>query len=233
MHANRYVRIAAFKVSISLVAPVLLLMPALAAIKPELEATRSYDGLAKINVKGIDIAYALPGANLTGYDKIRIDPVEVAFSKNWDTKLGGGNFKLGSEESENIRAGMAKIVNEEFVKELQRKGDCKVVSETGRGVLRIRISIVNLQVSAPGARSSGRMRIYTVSAADMTLFMELYDSESGQIIARLIDRQEARSTGMMPFSNSTVNAAEAEVIAGRWARILRNDLEKARGIGKN
>ena len=35
----------------------------------------SYDGLQKIKVKGIDLAYSRPGASLAGYNKLIIDPV--------------------------------------------------------------------------------------------------------------------------------------------------------------
>jgi len=36
----------------------------------------------------------------------------------------------------------------------------------------------------------------------------------------------------MSYSNSVVNASEARSIASAWARILRNGLDKAHGIGK-
>jgi hypothetical protein len=66
----------------------------------------------------------------------------------------------------------------------------------------------------------------------MTLFAELFDSETGEIIARVVDRREARATGMATLTTKSVNAAEARTIASAWARILRNGLDKAHGIGK-
>jgi hypothetical protein len=67
----------------------------------------------------------------------------------------------------------------------------------------------------------------------MTLFAELYDSESGQVLARLVDRREARNTtGSLTLSNSATNAADAEAIASTWARILRKALDQAQGMGK-
>jgi hypothetical protein len=52
---NRSIRI------VSLLASTLLLTSAFAATKADLEKAMSYDGLEKINVKGIDLAYARPG----------------------------------------------------------------------------------------------------------------------------------------------------------------------------
>jgi hypothetical protein len=217
---------------LALLASAFLLTGALAGSKEDLEEAMSADGLQKINVKGIDLAYKLPEASLAGYNKVMIDPIKVQFHKDWDPKRTGSHFKLSEAERENIRTGVAKVVYEEFVKELQRKSSYQVVTETGPDVLRMTAIIANLYVNAPDTMTAGRSRTYTVSAGEMTLVAELYDSESGQVIGRVIDRREARDTGMMTLSNSVVNASEARDIASSWARILRNGLDKAHGIGK-
>ena len=141
-------------------------------------------------------------------------------------------MKLSATERENIRSGVAKIVHEEFVKMLQAKGNYKVVNEAGPDVLRVKPKVLNLFVNAPDANSVGRSQTYTVSAGEMTLFMELYDSETGAVLARVVDRREARNTGMMTLSSSVVNAGEAQAIASTWARILRDALDRAHGVGK-
>jgi len=210
----------------------LVLTNAMAAPDKRLEEAMSHDGLSKISVKGIGLAYARPGATLAGYTRVKIDPVEVAFDKNWDPKKPGSNFKLDATDRENIRTGVAKIVLEEFVRELQSKNAYPVVTESGPDVLRVKINIVNLYVNAPDVMTPGRTRTYTVSAGQMTLIAELFDSESGQVLARVVDTREARNTGTMQLSNSVVNASEARDIASAWARILHNGLDKARGIGK-
>ena len=107
-----------------------------------------------------------------------------------------------------------------------------VCSGTGPDVLRVKAHIVNLYVNAPDTKTAGRSRTYTVSAGQMTIFAELYDSETGEVLARVVDRREARSSGRLTLTNSVVNASEARSIASNWARILRNGLDKAHGIGK-
>jgi hypothetical protein len=76
----------------------------------------------------------------------------------------------------------------------------------------------------------GRSRTYVVSAGAMTLVAELADSKSGDVLARLVDRREARSTGRVSLSDSVSNQGEARSIAASWALILRKALDKARGI---
>ena len=66
----------------------------------------------------------------------------------------------------------------------------------------------------------------------MTIVAELLDSQSGQALARFVDRQEARGTGRVQLSNSVVNTDEARAIASSWARILRKALDKAHDVGK-
>ena len=66
----------------------------------------------------------------------------------------------------------------------------------------------------------------------MTLFMELYDSESGQILARVVDRREGRNRQMAAMSSRVRNIAEAEDISAAWARILRDALDRAQGAAK-
>jgi hypothetical protein len=201
--------------------------------KAKLEEAMSYDGLEQIKVKGIDIAYARPGATLAGYTKVQIDQIEVAFHKNWDPNRTGSMFKLSADERENIRSGVAKLVHEELVKALQnKKSTYEVVDTAGPDVLRMKAHIINLYVNAPDTLTAGRTRTYTTSAGEMTLVAELYDSESGQVLARIIDRREAQNTGMMMLSNSVVNASEARDIAAAWGRILKDRLDKAHGIGK-
>ena len=216
-----------------LVASMLPMAAVTAAPKQDLDQLMGYDGLVRIKVKDVDLAYARPGATLAGYKFIKLDPVEVRFRKDWDPYRTGSRIKLSSQERESIRTGVAKIVFDEFVTELHSRGGYKVVADADVDVLRVKVNIVNLYVNAPDIVTPGRSRTYTVSAGEMTIIAELFDSESGEILARIVDRREARnSSGQMELSSSTVNAAEAASIAAGWARILRKGLDRAREVGK-
>lgn len=218
--------------TVALLASALLAASSVATAANQLDEAMSADGLAKVNVKGVELAYAKPGASLAGYNKIKLDAVEVAFSKSWDPQRTGTRLKLSSEERENIRSGIAKLVHEEFVKALQAKDGYQITSDAGPEVLRVKVNVINVYVNAPDTMTAGRSRSYTVSAGEMTLLAELFDSESGAVIARVVDRREARNTGVMMMSSSVTNTGEARDIASTWARILRNGLDKAHGIGK-
>lgn len=217
---------------VGLLLATLLSASAFAASTAALDEAMSHDGLQKVKSKDLDLVYVRPGATLAGYRKVRLDPVEVAFRKDWSPTRTGSLLPLSDEEREKIRAGVAKIVLEEFANELQRGGKYPVVAASGPDVLRVTARIIDLYVNAPDTRSAARARVYTVSAGEMTIVAELYDSETGQVIARVVDRREARSTDAMQLSSTVVNAAEAGNVAAAWARILRKSLDKAQEVGR-
>ena len=218
----------------ALIVPLLLLQPVPAtsasSSSKALDEAMSQGGLKKVSVKGIELAYAKPGASLANYKRVRIDPVEVSFDKSWDPTRTGSNIKVSATERQKILDGMAKLVQEEFARELQANKGYAVTEESGDDVLRVKINIANLYVSAPSGSSMGRSRTYVVSAGAMTLVAELADSKNGDVLARLVDRREARSTGRVSLSDSVSNQGEARSIAASWAHILRKALDKAHGI---
>ncbi len=225
MTTSRYAR------PLLLLASVLAFTSAPAASNKQLEEAMTADGLQQIKVKGIDVAYAKPGATLAGYTEVQIDPFEVSFRKDFDPTKVASRMKYSAGELERIRTGVGTLVREEFVKELEGAG-YKVVTSSGPNVLRFRAAIANLYVNAPDTMEPGRTRTYVMSAGEMTLVAELSDSETGALLARVVDRREARDTGMLTWSNSATNSAEARNIARSWAKILRKGLDAAKGIGK-
>ena len=197
------------------------------ATQSDFDKRMSYDGLVPIQVKGISLAYKRPGATLAVYKRVRIDPVEVRFDKNWNPTQTGSRTRVSAEQREEIRSGLAKLVRDQFVKALTAKGRYPVVDESGPDVLRLRIFIVNLYINAPDSATAGPSYSFVMSAGEMTLFMEFYDSESGQILGRVVDRRQASSGPPAAMANRVTNIAEAEDIAAEWARILRNAFDRA------
>jgi Protein of unknown function (DUF3313) len=203
---------------------------ALAQQPKNLEEALSYDGLQKISIKGIDMAYAMPGATLAGYTKVMIEPISVRFHKNWKPTAPGSIRGVSASEQQRIRDGVAKTVYDTFVEEL-KKGGYSLATTPGEDVLRVQAAIANLYITAPDVMTPGRTRVYTVSAGEMTLIAELSDADSREVIARLVDRYQARNTGSFQISSSVSNAAEARTAASGWAKILVSELDKAKSIG--
>jgi hypothetical protein len=195
---------------------------------PELNDFMSYDGLQKTTIKGVDLAYTRPGATLASYKSVLLVPVEVAFYKNWDPNVPGTPWKISASDREVIKQRAAKLVYDSFVKEL-KGGGYPVVSAPGPDVLLVKISILNLVVNSPNIMSAGMNTTYSNSPGQATILAELYDSETGQALARVIDTQQPQGFGAM--MTSATNMAVGQQVANQWAKLLLTGLDRAREAG--
>ena len=71
-------------------------------------------------------------------------------------------------------------------------------------------------------------RTYTESAGSMTLYMELYDSETDDLLAKAIDKKADRGSGWMGWQSKVTNIAAGKRMMQPWAEALRQALDEAR-----
>jgi len=195
-----------------------------AAKKPPQE----WDGLSLVKLKGLDAAYARPGADFTIYKKIIIDPIEVSYSKNWDQKSTVTNRKIDTAKLEEIKVKLGQLAQETFTEVFSKDGGMEVVTAPGPDVLRFSSAIVDLWPRAVDEQEPGRNYTFTTSAGSAVLYAELRDSETNQLIGRVVDGREARNSGTMRWTNSVENTAEARTMVSDWARILRKRYDALR-----
>jgi hypothetical protein len=187
-------------------------------------------GLQKIDVKGLDVVYARPGATLAGYTKVLLKPISVSFHKDWAKNMASGtNRQISASDQQRIRDNLAKLVHEELVKELNA-GGYSLVTSPGDDVLGVEMAIVNLWVTAPDVTTPGKKASYAVTAGEMSLVIELRDSASGDVIARAFDRFKATEYPRSERITRADNIAEARSAASGWAKALRTGLDRAKGI---
>jgi len=205
------------------------LLPAIAADAPPAE----WDGLVRVESKQIDHLYKLPEADFSGYKRVRLDPIEVEFDKNWkpNDSTRSPSQRLSSSDIEKIKKTLAEEFRKVFTEELTKNG-YPVVAEDGDDVLRVSAAIVNLYITAPDKMSAGRSRTYTTNAGHMTLVAELRDSVTGKLMARAVDSVQARDTGTFMITTSVTNLAGARTALSKWARVLREGLDAATGRAK-
>jgi hypothetical protein len=158
---------------------------------------------------------------------------EFAFKKNWERDQSHGSASKLSTSSRVNTKGIKKDLAEEFdlvFTETLKAGGYNIVDEAGAEVLVIRPSIVNLDVTAPATRGSGRTNVKVRSAGEMTLYIELYDSETGDLIARAVDRgiDNANNQGLYTWATPASNKQAADRILKGWADILVNALNEAK-----
>jgi hypothetical protein len=93
----------------------------------------------------------------------------------------------------------------------------------------LRPALINIRVSAPDLMTAGRSTTYVQSAGEMTLYLELWDSATNTILARVVDAQaDPQSYGQI--SSSVSNRAAADRLMQRWASELHKALDTVRPI---
>ena len=193
--------------------------------------TDNWDGLVQVKPKRLDAVFLLPGADFRVYDKVMMDPVEVAFEKNWlkDYNRDATTMSQRLDEGEAqrildaVRDGFQEVFKETFAKE-----GLTLVTEPGPDVLRLRPGVVDLFIAAPDTMTAGRSRTYSVEAGRATLFLEARDSVSGALLGRALDKRETRNTGHVQVSNRVTNTADFRALFRSWADITVKGFEELR-----
>lgn len=186
----------------------------------------SSDGLVLQKNTKLRIVYAKPGASLKPYARVQILDCFVEFRKNWQREYNleeiGLSGRVSDKDAEAIRQRLAKEFKDVFTARLEKKGHV-VVDAAAPDVLLLRPALINVDVTAPATRSAGRSREFIRSAGSMTLFLELYDSSTGTLLARIIDPQADDQPFPTEAGRST-NKAAADRILRRWADLLASHL---------
>ena len=200
------------------------------AKKDELPAV-SPEGLELRKGKVASVLYVRPGVDFSRYKRIAILDCPVAFSKDWEQERKGSAVRVSQKDMDEIKAALSAEFLKIFTDELQTRGDYQIVTTGGEDVLVLRPAIVDLDVSAPDTMQAGRSYTLSESSGAMTLYLEVFDSVSSQILARAIDREADRGSGRIQYQNKVTNRAEADRILRRWASALRARLDEVTGQG--
>jgi Protein of unknown function (DUF3313) len=219
------------------IAGILLAVLFCAAVQPRVlaasdapDASAADEGLVSVKIKGLDTVYALPDANLSVYNKVMLDPVEVSFSKSWRPDTPGQ--RVTTEDKQKIKDGLADLVRQRLSKALNSSGRYTLVDAPADEVLRIKADIRDLYINAPATMSAGRSKSYAMSAGSMRLVAELRDGPTGALIARVIDHKSDPDSSRLQWTTSVSNSAAAQRAVDDWVRILLRQLDAAHGIGK-
>ena len=206
------------------------LLAACAANKPSLPPV-SADGLHLVPDSKLAAVYMKPGADLSQYSKIALLDTYVSFAKNWK-RDHNEEAAFGEQVSDKDMQKIRKNVSAEFTREMTKvltKDGREMVAKGGTGVLILRPAIINLQITQPDLMTPGMQTTFVASAGSMTLYMELLDGKTGDLIARVIDPEAASDGGMAQIANSVTNMADFDRIVQRWAQILNSHLAKITG----
>ena len=191
----------------------------------------THDGLYRVEKSVADAAWVKPDLDLTGYTKLLIGPATVAYRKLDPVS----DFQARSESEfpvlEENKARFEQTLKEEFTEELEKLERYEIVTEPGPDVLVLVGGVIDVVSFVPpnlDSASFGRGGVYLESVGSAVLVVELRDSLSGEVLARVADGRAAES----PFAfeaNSVTVWSEVRRLAQYWANLLvdrLNEFEK-------
>jgi len=184
------------------------------------------EGLHLVPDTHLRLVYADPDADLGVYSSLLLIDPQVAFRKDWRRDINQNKpYVVTAQDMQNIRTELAAMFKEILVSKLEAS-DHVLVEEQGEDVLIIRPAILDLNISSPDTPRTRNTRSIARSAGDMTLYLELRDSLTGDILAKALDHQADRSNVTTFVTDKTRNEKAARRILDGWAEILVNGLDE-------
>jgi hypothetical protein len=186
-----------------------------------------YPNLKLVADSEVATAYIDPEADFSRYGRVLLLEPLVEFRENWLRDQNRTRSRpLKTSDAERIQADVAKLFDEVFAERVVAAG-YQVADAPANDVLLLRPAIINLDVIAPDEKVAGRAWTFSAATGAATLYIELYDSISSEILGRAIDRKSARSPGtQMRMANSVSNSADARRMLGKWADLLTRFLDE-------
>ena len=188
------------------------------------------EGLKLVPNSGeIALVWAKPGIDLSMYKRVYLVEPAVAFRKNWlkDQNRGHPSLRITSGDMEAMKKDIKDVFIDVFTKELLTAG--YTFSEVrAKNVLIIKPAILELDINAPDIQTPGTTDILASFAGSMTLYVEMYDSVSEQLLVKAVDPTADTRAGGAQWQKGVANRAAFERMMKPWAEALRNGLDEAR-----
>jgi hypothetical protein len=183
-------------------------------------AVPQWEGMQKAQWKRFDEAYQAPAVNFRAYTRIMLDPVEAVFRDNWQRDWNRDHRdldnRLSNEDVQKILDEARTGFSEAFSRAAQESG-YQVVTAPGPDVLRIKTSLIDLDVHAPDLMTSSQTRTFSEEAGSARLVLEFRDSSSGALLAGGVDKRDVGDMTFLERRTSVSNRADFSRAFRRWA----------------
>jgi len=200
------------------------------------QAADSPDGLVKVSPRRMEMAWLRPGADFRPYTKVIVDPTQVAFRPDWrkdyNLNAAGGNW-VSEQQADQIMTA-ARTNFDDIFRDAFKKAGYEVVTAPGPDVLRVNSGILDLDVNAPLGGTTGQTT-WIITAGQAALIVEVRDSTTNALLARVADRRETQNLGRQIATTST-NLYDFRLLFNLWAGICVKalaDVKAASPIPKN
>jgi hypothetical protein len=165
----------------------------------------------KVTDSSVDSAYVQPDVDFSRYSRLLPVPLEIYYVE--------GQAAPDSADLSRIR----QIFRTAFLGEIG--DDFPIVDAPGPDVLGVRASLVDLELSADAADLPvGSPASGIVEGGKLSFFMELTDSQTGDVLVRAGDQEKTDST--IALVTAERDWTRVETAAAHWARLFKKFLDE-------
>jgi hypothetical protein len=136
-------------------------------------------------------------------------------------------FPLTDEQ----KARFQETLTRAYTSELATMKNAELVNSPGRDILLLSVRAINVTatVSPRSVGNVGRGTIALQAVGEVTLVLELFDSRSGEILARAVDTKTVVGAAIAQDGNMVTSWEGAGQLSARWASTTRSRLDTLLG----
>ncbi len=167
----------------------------------------------RIGGSGLDQVYAKVNSDLSGYDRVMIDPLSIWYVQS---------DKLDEDQ---VQANLADLRSEfiETIETALESDGYVIVDAPGSGVLRLHVELVDLKINEPPTAENPFRDRYRFDTAHgkITLIAELRDSETDEVLIRVAHLEKELATAAAQITSAWDEVHQA---FASWSMMLSDTL---------
>jgi hypothetical protein len=200
-------------------------------LAPPPEADISFDGLVRVESSKIQNVWINPDVDLARYSRFLLDDIDLEFRvprRDESSASRLREFPLSDDDKRSL----TEVAGRAFGDELSQSEYLVRTDDPGPDVLRIHVRLTDIVALAPSEPDPNRnidaasmSEGFVSSVGEATLVGEFFDSTTGGIVARVVERRAAKQAVGGIHASRTNNWAEVVPGFERWAGIIRDDMD--------
>lgn len=205
----------------SLLLAVLVCACAPQPIEPVAVPVTDLDGLEPVPSKYFDAGFVRPGVDFSAYQKLLVGKSELAFKTPDRSKQ---QFPLSTDQKDRFR----QMLDTQFAEKLANLDNLQLGNAVGPDALAVQVRVQDILTTVPpqAVGGSGWGSLSLRALGEATLVIELSDSESGEILARVYDRRAIEGIAIAQNQAAPMTRWEdIETLCTQWASTVRDRLD--------
>ena len=179
-----------------------------------------FEGLEQVPSQHFTAVFGRLGTDFTNYDGVIINDVQLAFRTPDRSK---NQFPVNQDNKQQFKD----YLKGEFVREFENLRNIERVDQPGPTVLDLHVRVQDILATLPGRRvgAAGRATFALEAIGEVTLVIELRDSESEEVLVRVFDQQALEGVAMFQDDKPVARWPDIEALCAQWALRVREGLD--------